>query len=171
MSDAPRVQLRRALDGDVMTFDTARNTWSPRTPATSAAAPPTVTLNNGEASAIAKCRAVVVWSADTAKLASKASTGLARVGGLVLVGAGATLPMTVQTSDKFAATAAEWDAVTGDTGTGDTGGLIAGSRYFLGTAGGLTTTPTTTAGDSLCLVGEALNTTDMNLRIGEPILR
>lgn len=64
------------------------------------------------------------------------------------------------------ATTGQWDAV-----TGQTGGLTAGSRYFISaaTAGALTTTAPTTAGQFVAAVGIALSTTKMKVNIDPTI--
>lgn len=65
------------------------------------------------------------------------------------------------------ATTGQWDAV-----TGGSGGLTRDTRYFLdpGTAGLLTTTPPSTVGQYVVCVGIALSTTEMLVRVREPIL-
>lgn len=72
----------------------------------------------------------------------------------------------IQTDGILVATTAEWDAV-----TGGSGGLTAGSRYFLdpSTAGMLTTSAPTTAGQFVVSVGLAISTTDMDISIEPPI--
>ncbi len=73
----------------------------------------------------------------------------------------------IQTAGTLTATTGEWDAV-----TGQTGGLTPGSIYYLdpATAGLLTTTAPTTAGQVRLRVGLAHSTTELEIRIGEPIL-
>jgi hypothetical protein len=64
-------------------------------------------------------------------------------------------------------TTAEWDAV-----TGQTGGLTPGARYFVSptTAGQITSTPPSTVGQVVALVGRATSTTDLEIELGTPIL-
>ena len=66
------------------------------------------------------------------------------------------------------ATTAQWDAVV----TGESGGLVAGSDYFLDPAnlGKLTATPPTTSGQCNTFIGTALSTTDLEVTIRKPIL-
>ena len=80
------------------------------------------------------------------------------------IGAGAAGDM--QSNGTLTATTGVWDAR-----TGDVGGLTPGSRYYLSsTAGGLTTTRPTTAGQFVNPIGVALSTTKMLLRYG-PIIK
>lgn len=64
------------------------------------------------------------------------------------------------------ATTAQWDAV-----TGESGGLAAGSVYYLdaGTAGRLTTTAPIDVGEYVTEIGEAVSATKMKLAIKRPI--
>lgn len=58
-----------------------------------------------------------------------------------------------------------------DTNTGLTG-LTAGATYYLGTtAGGITTTPTTTTGQIVQEIGFATSETSLRVNIQEPIVR
>ena len=72
----------------------------------------------------------------------------------------------IQTDGILAATTGEWDAV-----TGGSGGLTPGSRYFLdpSTAGLLTTSAPTSAGNFVVSVGLAISTTEMDISIEPPI--
>lgn len=68
----------------------------------------------------------------------------------------------IQTDGVLALTTEEWDAI-----TSDTGGLTAGTVYYLDpdTAGMLTTTAPTADGDFVVRVGKAISTTDMEISI------
>lgn len=68
----------------------------------------------------------------------------------------------IQSDGVLEATTGEWDAV-----TGDTGGLTAGAKYYLdaATAGMLTTTPPSGAGEFIAMVGTGLSTTQMEISI------
>lgn len=70
-------------------------------------------------------------------------------------------------SNVLVGTTTQWDAV-----AGTTGGLSFGQRYFLdpATAGKITSTPPTTVGQCVVLIGTAISATELELRIGEPIL-
>lgn len=72
----------------------------------------------------------------------------------------------IQTDGVLVATTGQWDTI-----TGGSGGLTAGSRYFLSaaTAGMLTTTAPTTTGQFVLLVGLALSTTEMDISLQSPI--
>lgn len=72
----------------------------------------------------------------------------------------------VQSDGVLVATTAQWDAV-----TGDSGGLTAGSKYYLDpdTAGQLTTTPPSDPGDFVAMVGTGLSTTEMEISIRSTI--
>jgi len=72
----------------------------------------------------------------------------------------------IQTDGVLAATTGQWDAV-----TGGEGGLTAGSVYYVDpdTAGMLTATAPTAAGDYVIRVGLALSTTELEISIQPPI--
>jgi hypothetical protein len=72
----------------------------------------------------------------------------------------------IQSGGLFEATTGEWDAV-----TGGTGGLTAGTQYFVDpdTAGLLTDTAPTTTDDFVCAVGIALSTTEMIIAIHQTV--
>lgn len=73
----------------------------------------------------------------------------------------------IQTDGILAATTGQWDAV-----TGLTGGLVAGDVYWLdaATAGKLTSTAPTSAGQYVVRVGKGLSTTEMEISVSPPIL-
>jgi hypothetical protein len=64
-------------------------------------------------------------------------------------------------------TTGQWDAI-----TGGSGGLSAGSKYFLSdaTAGHITSTHPTTTGHTITAIGTALTATVLLVRIAEPIV-
>lgn len=72
----------------------------------------------------------------------------------------------IQTDGKLAATTAEWDYL-----TGQTGGLTPGATYYLDDngIGKLTVTPPTTQGNFLVRLGIAINPTDLEIKISRPI--
>lgn len=130
--------------------------------------PTTATIipaSNGEASAIVIGKAVYVSSGDTVKLANANSSNTKNVVGLVFdtsVNSAATGSVAV--SGTVEATTTQWDAV-----TGQSGGLTAGSKYYLSnsTSGGLTTTAPSTG--FAAPVGFALSTTKMIINIGPTV--
>lgn len=77
-------------------------------------------------------------------------------------------PGAFTTSGVLSATTGQWDAVK-DTGTG---GLTAGSNYFLSeaTKGKITLTAPSTVGQYVVLLGLAISTTELKVNIGQPIL-
>lgn len=124
-----------------------------------------VAATNGEATSIAIGKAVYVSSGDTVRLANANAASTKNVVGLVYdasISAAAT--GSISTSGVVTATTTQWDAV-----TGQSGGLTAGSKYYLSntTAGNLTTTPPTTG--YVAPVGFALSTTKMILNIGPTV--
>lgn len=72
----------------------------------------------------------------------------------------------VQTDGFLVATTGQWDAV-----AGTTGGLSAGTRYFLdpSTAGRITATAPTASGDFVCPLGIAASTTELEITVGQTV--
>lgn len=72
----------------------------------------------------------------------------------------------IQFDGILTATTGQWDAV-----TGGTGGLVAGTVYYLdvATPGKLTATPPLTLTDWLVRIGRALSTTELEINIEPPI--
>ena len=127
-----------------------------------------VARTNDEAGAIVIGAPVYVFDNDGVKKAQANASGTAKVLGLVTnssVSAGASA--TIQTNGVLTATTTQWDAI-----TGQSGGLTAGSYYFLdpSTSGKLTTTAPTSAGQLVVNVGLALSTTEMQINPEKPIL-
>jgi hypothetical protein len=122
-----------------------------------------IALVNGNASALIICTPVYVVSAGTMDKAKADAAGTTDVLGLVKdASIAASATGNVQTDGVLVATTAQWDAV-----TGGSGGLTAGSKYYLDpdTAGMLTTTAPTTTGDFVAPVGKALSTTELEITI------
>lgn len=123
-------------------------------------------FTNGEAGAIAIGRAVYSSAADAVKLANANALGTKDVVGLVgAVSISSGAAGAIVSEGILAATTAQWDAV-----TGQTGGLTFGARYFLSnaTAGALTTTAPTSG--YIAPVGIGQSTTKMRVLIGTTIL-
>lgn len=82
--------------------------------------------------------------------------------GLLKVGrSGSGGNVTLQQEGDMTLTTAEWDAI-----TGDTGGLVPFTEYYLSaTAGGLTATVPATTGDNVVVVGIAKSATVLNIHI------
>jgi hypothetical protein len=126
-------------------------------------------LTNDNASTINICQAVYVKSNGHVDLAEANASGTCTVFGLVQDTSIATsVAGNVQTDGIFTATTTQWDAVV----TGESGGLTPGSIYYLdpATAGKLTTTAPTTAGQYVVQVGIAESATTMKLWFRAPIL-
>ena len=124
-----------------------------------------VTLTNDEATALLVGNALYSDASGGAKKAKADSLATANAIGLSLTATAAAGVVTVQTTGTVTLTTAQWDAV-----TGQTGGLVFNSRYFLdaATAGKITSTPPNTTGQQLCLVGKALSTTTLLLSLDGP---
>lgn len=125
----------------------------------------TVTQTNGEAGAIVIGAPVYNDAADSVKKGKADAAATIRVLGLVAdVTVAAGQPANIQTSDVLVATTVQWDAI-----TGQTGGLTPGSFYYLdpATAGKMTVTPvpSSSTGQYLVRLGQALSTTEFDIRI------
>jgi len=73
----------------------------------------------------------------------------------------------IQVADMLTAPTASWDII-----TGGNGGLILGNTYYLDpiNAGRLTSTAPITTGQTIIIVGSAVNTTTLLINIQEPLL-
>lgn len=124
-----------------------------------------INATNGEGSSIAVGRAVYVSASGTVKLANANSGSTKNVIGLVYDATiNSAASGAVSTSGSVTATTTRWDTV-----TGQSGGLTAGSKYYLSnsTAGSLTTTAPTSG--YVCPIGIALSTTVMIVNIGPSV--
>lgn len=116
-----------------------------------------IRLTNGSASTLTKCTPVRVDDSGECQLAGNSDATQRRVIGLVRDGIDSGESGRVVTSGRLAATAAQWDAV-----TGSSGGLIPNRAYYLsGTPGRLTE-----VADGP-LIGVALSTYVLALQIGD----
>jgi len=134
----------------------------------SAAEVDVVVLTNGNASAIVIGSPVYSDAAGSVDLAQADASGTVEVLGFVKdTSISASASGSIQTDGILAATTAQWDIV-----TGDTGGLDAGAVYYLDptTAGKLTATAPTTTSQYVVRVGKAISTTEMEISIEAPIL-
>lgn len=123
---------------------------------------------NGEATALVICSPVYISAVNTVKKAQANAAGTAGVIGLsATVSAAAGASASVQSDGVLSATTAQWDAV-----AGTTGGLAFGTLYYLdpATAGKITATAPTTAGQYVQPIGRALSTTDLEITIGPSVL-
>lgn len=127
-----------------------------------------VELTNNEVGAIVIGTPVYVAGAGIVEKAQADAFGTVEVLGLVrATSIGASSSGEIITDGILTATTGEWDTV-----TGDSGGLTAGTIYYLDpdTAGMLTTTAPTTGGDYVVRIGKALSTTELEITITQPIL-
>lgn len=127
-----------------------------------------IALTNGGGTTAPIGSVVYISAADTFQ-AARANAG-ATINAIGLVRDAAISPAAngvVQTDGALVATTAQWDAV-----TGDTGGLVAGATYFLSptTAGNITRTAPTTAGQYVLQIGKAISPTALEITITVPIL-
>jgi len=128
--------------------------------ASSAELDQTLLATNGESSAAIVIGApVYVSAADTVKRAKADAASTAAVVGLAYEASTSASSLgLIKPDGVLKATTTQWDAV-----TGGSGGLTAGSLYYLdaATAGKLTTTSPSTAGQYVVKVGRALSSTEL----------
>lgn len=111
--------------------------------------------------------AVYASAADHVNKARANASGTSRCLGLAAAAISNGATGTIQVNGIVTLSTAEWDAL-----AGTTGGLTYDSTYYLSpsTAGLLTATCPTTVGQLVVIVGVALSTTELNVKISEPIL-
>ena len=147
-------------------YDSANKLWkkitSPDTLDASVTSTLATTLNVTADAALVIGNAVYITTADHADLASAAAIGTARCIGLVKdasVESAATGDVVV--SGELSATTGQWDVV-----AGTTGGLTAGTDYYLSKANAgklVTDISAYTTGDFVVYVGHAVSTTKMKV--------
>jgi hypothetical protein len=126
-----------------------------------------ISLTNGNASAIVIGTPVYSSGAGEVDKAQADAVATVEVLGLAQpVSTAASASGNIQTDGVLSATTAQWDAV-----AGTTGGLAAGTVYYLDpdTAGKITPTAPTTAGDFVVRIGKAISTTELEISISQPI--
>jgi hypothetical protein len=124
--------------------------------------------NSEGAAAIVIGAPVYAFAADGVKKAQANAKATSKLAGLGLDPTTAPAAVgNIITSGTLVATTPQWDAV-----AGTTGGLAFGTIYFLDptTAGKITSTPPTTVGQCVVVIGTALSTTELELAISQPIL-
>ena len=111
--------------------------------------------------------AVYVSANDAVSKGVASAKPTSKLLGLAASAISATAAGFIQYGDIVTLTTGQWDAV-----AGTTGGLTAGTDYYLSpaTAGLLTATCPTTAGQCVVIIGKAISTTELRLVISEPIL-
>lgn len=124
-------------------------------------------LTNNNASPIVIGNATYTDAAGGVDLAKADAVATVEVVGLVR---GASISAAangdIQTDGILVATTTQWDAI-----AGTTGGLVAGTVYYLSptTAGEITDTAPTAVGQFVLRIGIALSTTELEISILEPI--
>lgn len=119
---------------------------------------------NNDTAAIIKCMPVSdIGVVGVVRAQNTTLDGSTVIGFSDTASAAPSTNLIVQLSGLVDATTAQWDAV-----TGDTGGLVEGEVYYLGTtAGSITSTPPTTG--FVVKVGNAVSPTTLNINIEAPI--
>jgi hypothetical protein len=127
-----------------------------------------ISRTNNNASPIVIGAPVYPDGNGTVDIAQADASGTVEVLGLVQeTSIGAAASGYIITDGVLVATTGQWDAI-----TGLTGGLVAGDVYWLdpSTAGMLTSTAPTSAGQYVVRVGKGLSTTEMEISISQPVL-
>ena len=126
-----------------------------------------ITLENENAAAIAIGAPVYSSSAGKVDYAQADAIGTAEVVGLAVAELAIAGTGLIQTDGTMTLTTGEWDII-----TGEVGGLVANTIYWLDpdTAAMLTITAPTADADLVVRVGKGLSTTQMALQIQPPIL-
>jgi hypothetical protein len=115
---------------------------------------------NGETSSMIPGQVVSTFN-NSVSFARASSELAASVQGLVVGGAGPTLPVRVQCAGAVELTEAEWDAA-----SGSSGGLVPGARYYLDVAAGrMTAVAPTAPGTFVTALGRAITSTLFVLRV------
>lgn len=125
------------------------------------------TISQTGTPALVPGNAVYTSSNDTVAKAIGSALSTSLVLGLATTSSSGGASNSIQFNGVLTLTTAQWDAV-----AGTTGGLTAGTTYFLSpsTAGSLTSTIPSTAGQVVTIVGTALSTTELNITIAQPVL-
>lgn len=126
-----------------------------------------VTKTNDNAGAIVIGSPVYQKTNGNVDLGRANASGTVQLVGLVRdASIAASASGSIQTDGVLTATTGQWDSV-----TGQTGGLTTGSVYYLSatTAGRLTTTAPSAAGEFVVRVGLALSSTELDISIQPPV--
>ena len=109
---------------------------------------------------------VYVSAANTCDKASASASATARIIGFAQDAIASAAAGFIQTDGILSGTTGEWDAV-----AGTTGGLSAGTPYFLSsTAGLITATAPVASGSYVVKVGTAISTTELEISISDSTL-
>lgn len=132
----------------------------------SAAASEVDVINLTAAATVAALCPVYISAASTFNKAAANASGTTKVIGFAQDAITSAATGWIQTDGILAGTTGEWDAV-----AGTTGGLSAGTDYFLSASAGLiTATAPSTSGNYVVKVGRAISTTEMEISISDSIL-
>lgn len=117
------------------------------------------------ATVVALCP-VYISAASTFNKAAANVAGTSKVIGFAQDAITSAASGLIQTDGILSGTTGEWDAV-----AGTTGGLSAGTQYYLSASAGLiTATAPTTAGQHVVKLGTAISTTELEISISDSIL-
>lgn len=124
------------------------------------------TLTNDNAGTLAIGTPLYSKSANKVDTARANAAATAIVIGLATGPATTGNPIAFQSAGLLSLTTAQWDLR-----TGDVGGLVAGTQYWLDPAavGKLVKVAPAASTNYVTLVGQALNTTDMMITLNDPI--
>ena len=123
-----------------------------------------ITLTAG--ATVVKGCPVYISGAGAFNKANAAASGTAKVIGFAAAGISSAASGSIQTDGILACTTGEWDAV-----AGTTGGLAAGTEYYLAaTAGLISSTAPSGSGNYVVKVGTAISTTELEISIGDSVL-
>ena len=118
------------------------------------------------AATVVKGCPVYISAANNFNKANAAASGTAKVIGFAAEGITSAATGTIQTDGILACTTGEWDAV-----AGTTGGLAAGTEYYLdATAGLISATAPTGSGSYVVKIGTAISATELEITIGDSVL-
>lgn len=123
-----------------------------------------ISLTNGGGSTASPGAIVYVSAANAFQLSRANASGTAKAIGLLTASTNAAASNPVRKDGTLVLTTGQWDTI-----TGQTGGLTAGSDYYLSeaTAGQMTTSAPSTGW--VLKIGTAISTTDFEIQIGEAI--
>lgn len=126
-----------------------------------------ISLTNAGAPTAIPGSSVYVSGAGAFRLAVANGYSTAGVIGLSTASITSTISGPIAVNGPLTLTTLQWDAVV----TGESGGLSIGALYFLDPSapGNLTTTPPTTPGQLVTVIGRGISATQMLLMIGPPI--
>jgi hypothetical protein len=161
------VEYKELIQGDNITITHAAGSITINAAGGGGGGGTTFEATNANAGAIVIGSPVYVSAAGSVDKAQADANATKNVVGLVVdTSIASSATGDIQTGGLLEATTGQWDAV-----TGDSGGLTAGTQYFVDpdTAGLLTDTAAVVVGDFVCAVGIALSTTEMIIAIHQTV--